>query len=116
MRQNYRAAIIGFLFVVPFFVANFIVALRIEPLYSFLGSFPAIRNSTFIPLLLLLLFPIGTYIAVRPALQKGPDGKRAMHVVNIAVAAIILAIFLVLFYALGEEAYRCDVLKIPNCD
>lgn len=106
------AALNGFLFAVPFFILNFIVALRIQPLYSFLGSFPAIRATPLTPLLLLLLFPIGAYIAARPMFY----GKRKFYPLNALVAAGLLVIFWVLFTALGEELYRCDVLNIPNCD
>lgn len=111
-----KAALIGFLFTLPFVVTNFIIALRIEPFYSFLGSFPIIRNSPFVPLLLLLFFPVGAYIATAPMLQKAPGAKRKVYVINSVIAVVIVAIFLVLFYALGEEVYRCEVLKIPNCD
>lgn len=110
------SAVIGFLLALPFIIVNFIVALRIEPFYSFLGSFPAVRNSSLFPLLLLLLFPIGAYIVIRPMLQKAPDGKRKIYLVNSVLGAIMLLVFLVLFIALGEETYRCDILKIPNCD
>jgi hypothetical protein len=111
-----KAAIIGFLFTLPFIVTNFIVALRIEPIYSFLGSFPIIRNSPFFPLLLLLFFPVGAYIATRPMLQKTPGAKRKIYAINSILAVVVVAIFLILFYALSEELYRCEVLKIPNCD
>lgn len=110
------AALIGFLFAVPFLAINFIVALHIEPFYSFLGSFPAIRATPLTPLLLLLLFPIGAFIALRPMFQKTPDGQRRFLIGNSLVALTLLAFFLVVFSALGEEFYRCEILHIPNCD
>lgn len=110
------AAFVGFLFASPFVIMNFIVALRLEPFYSYLGSFPAIRNAMFLPLLLLLLFPIGAYIASRPMLHKDATGRRKLFVINAIVAILLLVSFVVLFTALGEEMYRCEVLKIPNCD
>ena len=109
------AAFVGFLFSLPFIVANFIVSLRIEPFYSFLGTFPTVRNSTLFPLLLLLLFPVGAFIAIRPLL-KTSNGKRKFYLVNITLASIMLIVFLLLFFALAGDTYRCDVLKIPNCD
>lgn len=109
------AAFIGLLFVLPFIIVNFIVSLRIEPFYSFLGAFPAIRNSTMFPLLLLLLFPVGAFISLRPTL-KSSNGKRKFYILNIVLALIMLIVFLVLFSALAGDAFRCDVLKIPNCD
>jgi hypothetical protein len=109
------AAFVGFLFSLPFIVANFIVSLRIEPFYSLLGTFPTVRNSTMFPLLLLLLFPIGAWIAIKPVL-KVSNGRRKLHFINIALASIMLIIFLFLFFALAGDTYRCDVLKISNCD
>ncbi len=110
------AATIGFLFAIPFLIMNFIIALRLEPFYSFIGSFPAIRNATLTPLVLLLLFPIGAYIAALPMLRKDTNGKRRMLVANSIVIVIMLAVFVVLFTALGEDFYRCDILGIKNCD
>jgi hypothetical protein len=110
------AATIGFLFAAPFVIMNFIIALRIEPFFSFIGSFPAIRNATLTPLLLLLLFPIGAYIAALPMLRQDASGKRKMIIANSIVIAILLVVFAVLFTALGEEFYRCDILNIPKCD
>jgi hypothetical protein len=109
-----RSAFVGFLFSLPFIITNFIVSLRIEPIYSFLGSFPVIRNSPFIPLILLLLFPIGAFIALYPMLQA--NKKRNFYIANSIVAIILLVVFFILFVALGEEIYRCDILRIPNCD
>ncbi len=116
MSKHIRALFIGIIFVLPFILMNFIVALRLEPFYSFLGSFELIRNSTLTPLVLLLLFPIGAFVAVRPMLRKNADSNRHIYVANTIFAIITIIIFLVLFAALGEEAYRCDVLQIPNCD
>ena|SRR3989344_990925 len=110
------AATVGFLFAAPFVIMNFIIALRLEPFYSFLGSFPAIRNAMLTPLLLLLLFPVGAYIAALPMLRKDANGKQKMLVANSIVILILLVIFAVLFTGLGEEFYRCEILEIPNCD
>ncbi len=116
MSEHIRALLIGILFILPFILVNFIVALRLEPFYSFLGSFMLIRNSTLTPLVLLLLFPIGAFVAARPMIRKNADGNRRMHLVNAIFVTTTIIIFLVLFAVLGEEAYRCDVLQIPNCD
>jgi hypothetical protein len=109
------AAFIGFLFSLPFILVNFVVSLRIEPFYSFLGTVPAVRNSTIFLLLLLLLFPVGAFIAIQPML-KTSNGKRKFYPINIGLALILLIVFLFLFSALIGDTYRCDVLKIPNCD
>lgn len=106
-----KAAFIGCLFAIPFLVVNLIVIIRIQPFYSYFLASEVMGSSAFVPLLLLLLFPVGAYISVRPILQK-----RKLYLKNGLVAAILLLSFLILFVALGEEIYRCDVLKIPNCD
>lgn len=97
---------IGLLLALPFVIANFIVSLQIEPFYSFLESFPVIRNSPVLPLVLLLLFPLGAFISIR-------EEKSAL---NIIVAAVLIIVFIPLFFGLAEEMYRCDILKIPDCD
>lgn len=114
--MNYKsAAFVGFLFSLPFITTNFIISLRIEPFYSFIGTFPSVRNSTFFPLFLLLLFPIGAFIALKPMLKTSKK-KRKFYLINISLASILLIVFLLLFFALAVDTYRCDVLKIPNCD
>jgi hypothetical protein len=110
------AALIGVLSTLPFVVTALIVSLRIEPLYSFLGSFPSIRNSPLLPLLLLLFVPVGAFIALRPALARGADGRRSWHLPNVALVAVLLAGFVMVFVGLGEDFYRCEILRIPNCD
>jgi hypothetical protein len=110
------AAITGVLFALPFFILNAIVAMRIEPIYSFLGMYPAIRNTPLFPLVMLLLFPVGAFVAAFPMMQKSANGKRKFYLVNAVIALILLVVFLVIFSALGQEFYECDMLKIPNCD
>lgn len=112
------AATVGFLFIIPFIIANFVVVLHIEPFYSLMGSVSFIRNSEFMLLflILILLFPIGAFIAIRPMLHKGEDGKRKLYPLNILVAMILLLGFALLFIGFGEDIYKCDILRIPNCD
>jgi hypothetical protein len=109
--SSHAAAFRGFLFSLPFIFTNFVVSLRIEPIYSFLGSFPSVRNSSFLPLILLLLFPVGAFIAIKPMLRK-----KKFYMANTMVALFLIVVFVVLFAVLGQELYRCDVLQIPNCD
>jgi hypothetical protein len=110
------AAVTGALLAVPFIITNLIVSLRIEPFYALLETIPAVRNSPVFPLLLLFLFPVGAFIAMRPMIQKETQGQRTFYPVNILIAVILLVTFFILFSALGNELYRCEVLKIPNCD
>ena len=111
------AALVGFLFALPFLVANTIVGSRIEPFYSLIR--PDTHTSPFEYVLLavvLLLLPVGAFIAVRPMFPKRVGGKREFYLVNITLAAILVSGFLALSIGLGSDIYRCDVLLIPNCD
>jgi len=111
------AALAGFLFALPFLVMNTIVGSRIEPFYSLIR--PDTHTSPFEYVLLavvLLLLPVGAFIAVRPMFQKGVDGERKFYPVNIILAAILVTGFVALSVGLGSDIYRCDVLLIPNCD
>jgi len=112
------AALVGFLFVLPFLVMNTIVGSKIEPFYSFLrpqGPQPVGEYALLFTSLLLLPL-IGAFVALRPMLQKGADGKRKLYLLNIIIATILLVFSITLFIGLGTEIYRCDVLHIPNCD
>lgn len=112
----WRSALLGICFSLPFFVTNAIVTLRINPWYSILEAFPHVRNSPFLPLGLLLFFPVGAYIAATPLLPKKPGAKSRMITTNFIVTFLLLAAFTILVTALGWELYRCDVLHIPQCD
>jgi hypothetical protein len=80
-----------------------------------LDSFPIIRSSPILPLLL-LLFPVGAYVSMRPMLFKEKDGQIKIYILNSILAALLLAVFLFLFIPLAKDVYTCDILKIPNCD
>jgi len=111
------AALVGFLFALPFLVMNTIVGSRIEPFYSLLR--PDAHTSPFEYVLLaviLIMLPLGAFIAVRLMFQKGADGKRKFYLVNIMLATILVTGFVALSIGLGSDIYRCDVLLIPNCD
>jgi hypothetical protein len=64
----------------------------------------------------LLLLPAGALIAMRPMTAKGPGGVRGFHIVNTAVAAVLLLAFAALAFGLGSDIYACDILQAPNCD
>ncbi len=111
-----QVALTGLLFALPFILANFVVALRLQPLYTWLGSVETLQQTPVLPLLLLLLFPVGAFVAARPLLEKDSKGKRQFYILNAALATTLIVLFVVMFSALGEEIYRCEVLHIPNCD
>lgn len=111
------AALVGFLFILPFFVANAIVGNRIEPFFSLIR--PGLHTSArelVVLAIVLLLFPAGALVALSPMRRRGADGTRRFYLLNGVIAAVLLIAFAVLSIALGSEIYRCDVLKIPNCD
>ncbi len=116
MQQPYRSALIGFLFAAPFFLMNLVIVMQIEPVYSFVGSFPAIRESTLTPTILLLLFPVGAFIALRPLVANERSGTRMMYALNCIVAGLLMATFVFLFSGIAKDFYKCDILHIPNCD
>lgn len=90
--------------------------MRVEPFYSLLGSLEIVRKSPIFPLFLLLFFPVGAFISLSPMIHKSEKGKRKFYLFNSLIAVLIMIFFTVVFVALGEELYRCDILKIPNCD
>lgn len=111
------AALIGVLLFLPFVSLNLIVGNRIEPFFSLIR--PAAHTSRFEYALLItaiLLILAGALIAILPIAQKGPDGRRKLYLVNGVLGVLLLAVFVLIALALGEEFYRCDVLQIPNCD
>jgi len=111
------AALVGFLFAMPFLILNAIVGNKIEPFISLIR--PDTHTSPFEYVLLavvLFLLPTGAFIAVRPMFQKGVEGKRKFYLVNTIIAAILVTGFVALSIGLGSDIYRCDVLHIPNCD
>ncbi len=117
-RMNHKtAALIGGLFMAPFVVANALVGHRIEPFFSFIRPGPQTSPFEYVLLGLVLgCLPAGAFIAVRPLLARGADGRRRFYLLNASVAAFLLVVFVLLAAGLGADIYRCDVLRIPNCD
>jgi hypothetical protein len=111
------AAFVGFIFALPFVFLNAVVANRIEPLFSFIR--PGVHTSPLEYVLLcvvLMLFPLGAYVAIRPMTRKSVDGKRHFFILNGVVAAFLLVVFVLITVGLGLDVYRCDILGIPNAD
>ena len=114
------SALVGLLAALPLLAANAIVGGRIEPLFSIIrpGAHTTPAEYALLTVLLLLL-PVGAYIALRPLLGARAERESALsgpRVANWAVAAVLLVAFVAISASLGEEIYRCDVLQIPNCD
>ena len=116
-RSPKAAALLGAAFILPLVVANTIVANRIEPFFSFIRPGP--HTSAVEYVLLCVVFaclPVGAFIAARPLFARDADGRRPVFLLNGLTAVFMLAVFAWLVAGVGVEIYRCDVLKIPNCD
>jgi len=111
------AALTGALFILPMAVANAIVGSRIEPFFSLIRPSPHTSGREYALLaVVLLLIPVGAFIAARPMLLSGREGRRRFYPANAAVAVLLSVTFVMLAVGLGTDIYRCDVLGIPNCD
>lgn len=111
-----RSALTAFLLVLPFILLNFVVGLRLEPVYSLMGNIGLLGPTPWFPTLLVALFPVAAFIAMRPMLHAGPDGKRKFYFLNALIAALAVGVAVFLWWSLGEDIVKCNVLKIPNCD
>lgn len=116
------AALMGLLCAIPLLATNALVVASANG-----RSFPWVRAwglnnlggfgpGFFLFLAILLLLPIGAAIALRPLVGKKGSSRPIWFALNVAVAVLLLAGFVILAIVAGEEIYRCDVLGIPNCD
>jgi len=115
------AALIAFLFTLPFMVLNTIAGNQIEPFFTIFevntgGGFWDHPVGHISLIVALLLFPIGAVISIQPMFQKGADRKRKFHLMNVLLAVIMVFLFVLISGALISEIYRCNVSQIPNCD
>jgi hypothetical protein len=110
------AAIGAVLFALPFVLLVVVVSARVEPIYGWIARFDLNNAGGFglgflLFVVLLLLWPIGAFVAVLPMLRE-----RRWRRLNLALAALLLLGFVYVSVALAEEIYRCDILGVPNCD
>ena len=114
--RPWLAALVALLFVVPFLLVNLVVVYRVEPFFSLLRPGPNTGPYEYLVLaILLLLVLVGALIALSP-LRRGADGRRRFPPLNIAIAALLIAGFVLITVNLGQEIYACDIARIPNCD
>ena len=65
----------------------------------------------------LAALPVALVVSLWPVLAGGIGRARhRLHLANVAVALFVVALMAPTWGALADEAYRCDVLRIPNCD
>ncbi|MCW5874224.1 MAG: hypothetical protein KIS88_06220 [Anaerolineales bacterium] len=116
-QQPLTASLSGFLFAVPFLLANASIATRWEPLNSILRG-AGLNNiggwgpGFFFVAGLLLLLPLGAYVSLQPVRQRKRVSRRHWH--NVAIAVILIVGFVSISGALGAELYQCQVT--PYCD
>jgi hypothetical protein len=122
MMSPKASALIGALLALPMGILIPAVAFELWPIESALkamltidGSQPNALGSVVIFGGLLAL-PVALAVSVWPMARKGADGRRRLYVVNLALAAVIVALMAPTWGGLAEEVYRCDILQIPNCD
>lgn len=109
---NKRYLFIGIAFSLPFFIANALVRLQADFFLSFirpLGETTGFEQR--LVLALIALVGVGGLVALLPILKD-----RRLYVVNAIVAVVFVAFALSAGYGIGYDFYKCDILKIPNCD
>lgn len=117
LRSPRAAVVTGALMLVPLAMANAIVADRVEPFFSLVRPGPHPSAFEYVLLVVVLtMLPVGAFIAARPMVEGWLDGTRRVYALNVVVATFLLVIFFAVSAALGDEIYRCDVLRVPNCD
>jgi multisubunit Na+/H+ antiporter MnhG subunit len=117
LERPVTAALAGVLSLLPFVMANAIVSQRVEPFFSLIrpGTETSVQEMVLLAFVLLLM-PVGAYVALRPVLRMGFDRRRSFLFLNVATAAVVLVVFGTIAIALGNEIYRCEILQLPNCD
>ena len=116
------SACISFLLALPMGILLSAIVFEIQPIEMFLKSIltnDGSQPNTFgfgVMIGSLLFLPVALAVSLWPMLLKRADGKRRYYMINLVVAAAVLALMVPTWGALAEEIYRCDVLHIPNCD
>jgi hypothetical protein len=100
-----------FFLTLPVILLNTIANHEIEPFFTFFkvntaGGFWDHPIGHIAVIVALLLLPAGAIIAIRPMFQKGTDGKRKFYLVNVLLAGIMLALFVIISGALISEIYE----------
>lgn len=121
MTHDRRAALIGFLLALPMGILVLAIVLDMEFIETILksmltndGDRPTAFGFAYMAVSGLLL-PIALGVSLWP-MRKNKDGKRSVYVLNLVVAAIIVALMIPTWGGIAKDIYRCDILGIPNCD
>ncbi len=121
MTHHHRAALIAFLLALPMAILVLSIELDIEVIENVLksiltndGDRPTALGFAYMAVGLLLL-PVSLVVSLWP-MRKKKDGKRPVYILNLVVAACVIALATPIVAGLAKDIYRCDILKIPNCD
>jgi hypothetical protein len=112
MHELRRYGIIGLWSIAPFLILNTIVSLPIQPLLNVIR--PTGHTSLREIILLGMSMLWAGYGAMRIILpiRVSPPWS----IVRIVGGVSLFALVLMLTYVIGEEIYRCDIIREPNCD
>lgn len=109
---NKRSLLIGILFSLPFLIANALVALQAEFFLSIIR--PLGETTSFeqhLVLALIALVGVGGLVVLLPIFRD-----RRFYVVNAIIGIAFVGFAISAGYGIGYDFYKCDILKIPNCD
>ncbi len=122
MQRPFPAAIGGLALAAPIGLLLVAVLTGIEPLEAGLKAIlmgpndqPNTLGRAYMLAGLVLLIP-AFVVAAWPMLRRGADGRRHVHVANLAAMAVIGVLIVATWGGLAQEVVRCDVMGIPNCD
>lgn len=112
-----QAAFIGFVFTFPFLILNKIANSQMEPYYSLIKTNGLMVNpfAYFLIAISLLLLPIGAVISILPIFQKTNE-RNKVYFINIILALSMLIFFVTISFGFISEIYKCEMLRVPNCD
>ena len=112
MRELGRYGQILLLSVLPFLVLNTIVSQQIQPMLGW------IRPTGHTSLNELVLLGVSLLWAAYGAVRIIQPMRRASpwSIVRMIGGLGLLALVLVVTYVIGTEIYRCDIVRMPNCD
>lgn len=107
-----RPLFLGLAFSLPFFIANVLVAIQAQFFLSLirpLGETTSYEHA--LVLGLIALVGVGGIVALIPMVRE-----RRLYVINAIVGVAFVAFAVSAGYGIGYDFYKCDILKIPNCD
>jgi len=107
-----RFLLLGITLSLPFFIANALVRLQVKFFLALIR--PLGETTSFeqrLVLALIALVGVGGVVALLPILRD-----RRFYALNAIVGVVFLGFAIHAGYGIGYDFYKCDILKIPNCD